>query len=112
MSAALATLAYCSKIDINTEAPSGCTIITVSDKCEVHLLLKGLIDPEKEIAKMEKKLVFLGDTKAKLDQSMAAADYATKVPAEVQAANSEKLMQTTNEIQKLEIAMDALKLMK
>ncbi|XP_065161929.1 valine--tRNA ligase [Atheta coriaria] len=112
LSAALATLAYCSKIDINTDAPSGCTIITVSDKCEVHLLLKGLIDPEKEIAKMEKKLVFLGDTKAKLDQSMAAADYATKVPAEVQATNSEKLMQTTNEIQKLEIAMDALKLMK
>jgi len=37
---AMCTLAYCSKVEICTSPPQGCAILTVSDKCEVHLLLK------------------------------------------------------------------------
>lgn len=108
---ALQTLAYCSKIAVNDVAPSGCTIITVSDKCEVHLLLKGLIEPAKEMSKIEKKLAFLQSTKTKLKQAMDATDYTTKVPLEVQEANLEKFNQTNTEISRLESAMEALKLM-
>lgn len=108
---ALQTLAYCSTIDVNTDAPTGCTILTISDKCEVHLLLKGLIEPTKEIAKMQKQLEFLEGTKNKLNQTMSAADYATKVPAEFQQANTEKLSQTTVEIERINNAIASLKLM-
>lgn len=37
---AMCTLAYCSKVELCTSPPQGCAILTVSDKCEVHLLLK------------------------------------------------------------------------
>jgi len=37
---AMCTLAYCSKVEFCTSPPQGCAILTVSNKCEVHLLLK------------------------------------------------------------------------
>ncbi|RZC38986.1 valine--tRNA ligase, partial [Asbolus verrucosus] len=107
----LQTLSYCSKIAVNVGAPEGCAIITVSDKCQVNLLLKGLIEPTKELAKIQKKLEFLQGAKNKLNQAMSAADYATKVPPDVQQANSEKFAQTVVELERLQTAMEALKLM-
>lgn len=108
---ALQTLAYCAKTVVNETAPQGCAIITVSDKCEVNLLLKGLIDPLKEIGKIQKKLDFLQGTKEKVTKAMSAADYESKVPAEVQQANTEKLNQTCVEISRLEAALRSLRLM-
>lgn len=42
---------------------------------------------------------------------MAVEDYATKVPAEVQKANAEKLSQSQGELERLSKAMETLKLM-
>lgn len=69
----LQTLSYCSTTQVNLQPPEGCAILTVSDKCQVYLLLKGLIEPVKEIAKIKKKLEFLNNTQSKLNQAMAAA---------------------------------------
>lgn len=80
----------------------------MSDKCEVHLLLKGLIEPSKEITKLQKKIDFLKSTEKKLTQAMNATDYATKVPADVQQSNSEKLTQAITEIRRLEAAIVSL----
>lgn len=72
---------------------------------------QGLIDPQKEMTKLEKKKDALSQTIAKLQQAMAAEDYTTKVPAEVQKTNSEKLAQSQGEIERLQAAMETLKLM-
>ncbi|GJQ68710.1 Aats-val [Trypoxylus dichotomus] len=109
---ALETLSYCSKVESNTTPPEGCTIITVSNKCEVHLLLKGLIDPIKEITRMQKKIDFLTNTTTKLNQAMTISDYESKVPLDVQQNNIEKLKQTNVELERLHIALKSLKLMK
>lgn len=42
---------------------------------------------------------------------MAADDYTTKVPAEVQKTNSEKLKQSQGEVERLQAAIETLKLM-
>ncbi|XP_026488182.2 valine--tRNA ligase [Vanessa tameamea] len=91
--------------------PTGCSILTVSDKIEVHLVLKGLIDPAKEITKLEKKKDTLTQTINKLQQAIGADDYITKVPPEVQKANSEKLTQSQGEMERLQAAIETLKLM-
>lgn len=109
-SSALQTLAYCSKTEVNEAAPDGCTIITVSDKCEVNLLLKGLIEPAKEITKVQKKIEFLQGKKEKLEKAMSAPDYESKVPAEVRQANIDTLMQSSTELVRLEGALQTLKL--
>ncbi|XP_018335932.1 valine--tRNA ligase [Agrilus planipennis] len=108
---ALKTLSYCSRADVNVSAPEGCTIITVSDKCEVQLVLRGLIDPEKELAKMRKKLGFLETTKMKLEQAMTIPDYEKKVPQEVQQVNRDKLSQTDVELERIHAAIETLKIM-
>lgn len=74
-------------------------------------LFQGLIDPQKEITKLEKKKETLSQTINKLQQAMAAEDYTTKVPADVQKTNSEKLLQSQGEIERLQAAVETLKLM-
>lgn len=74
----------------------------------MHLLLKGLIEPSKEITKLQKKINFLRSTEKKLTQAMNATDYATKVPVDVQQSNAEKLNQATTEIKRLEAAIESL----
>lgn len=73
--------------------------------------MQGLIDPQKEIAKLEKKKVVLVQTITKLNQAMAADDYSVKVPVDVQKSNTEKLSQSQGELDRLIAAMETLKLM-
>ncbi|GLH05799.1 Probable elongation factor 1-beta [Gryllus bimaculatus] len=108
---AMATLAFCSKMEVSTSPPPGCAILTVSDKCEVHLLLKGLIEPSKELAKLQKKFENLHQQVSKLNLLMSSADYATKVPEDIRQSNSEKLTQALGELSRLESAMEALRTM-
>ena len=42
-------------IDQQSKPPVGCALTTLSDKCKLHLLLKGIIDIEKEETKLNKK---------------------------------------------------------
>lgn len=65
----------------------------------------------KELEKLGKKEEQLSATIQKLKQSMAASDYSTKVPAEVQTSNTEKLFNTEGELESLTQAISALRLM-
>ncbi|XP_059474962.1 valine--tRNA ligase isoform X2 [Neocloeon triangulifer] len=109
LSSVISTLCYCSKVEFE-EAPSatGCAILTVSDKCEVHLVLQGLIDPAKELVKIAKKRDLLQSTVTKLVKDMAKPDYESKVPADVQLANKEKLESAIGEMEKLSLAEKTL----
>lgn len=107
----LITTAYCSKLEFDEKAPIGCAILTVSGQCEVHLLLRGLIQVDKELKKLEKKKSQLTQAVEKLQQAIQAGDYTTKVPIEVQQTNTEKLQQSEAEIARISAAMNTLKLM-
>jgi len=107
-SLAITTLAYCSRLDLSEPPPPGCAILTVSEKCEVHVNFKGLIDPEKELIKLSKKEEFLRGSIVKLEQAMSVADYETKVPEEVRAANTDKMAASRGELERLTQAMASL----
>jgi valyl-tRNA synthetase len=93
------------------EAPSGCAILTINAQCEVHLLLKGIIEADKEIVKLEKKREQLNQTIAKLKQKMSMDDYGSKVPENIQLENTENLKQSEIEVDRIGSAIEALKLM-
>lgn len=107
----LITTAYCSKLEFGEKAPIGCAILTITGQCEVHLLLKGLIQVDKELQKLEKKKTQLQQAVEKLQQAIQASDYTTKVPIEVQQTNAEKLEQSEAEIVRISAAMNTLNLM-
>jgi valyl-tRNA synthetase len=73
--------------------------------------LQGLIDPAKELVKLQKKQDQLEQQVRKLKQAMAAPDYIVKVPEEVRLSNTDKLTQTEGELVRLLSAMNALKTM-
>ena len=66
----VSTLAYCSGVQIGDSPPAGCAIVTVNDKISAHLMLKGLIDPSKEVEKLNKKKAALQQTVEKLKKAM------------------------------------------
>merc|ERR1711890_66709 len=107
-SSVIATLAYSGKVSVSDSSPSGCAIVTVSDKVAAHLVLKGLIDPAKEVEKLEKKRAALRLQLEKLQKAVQVPDYEKKVPEDVRKANAEKLTQTDSEIHRLADAMAAL----
>ncbi|XP_076647855.1 valyl-tRNA synthetase isoform X2 [Halictus rubicundus] len=103
------TLAY-STIRTN-EPPPGCAILTVTDRLQVHLLLKGLIDPKKELEKLCKRKEQLKDIIEKTRQAMEVPDYDVKVPLDVQNNNKEKMLNSEGELQRIIDAIAALKTM-
>jgi len=105
-SAVIETLSTCSKVVVTENPPVGCAIVTVSDKVSAHLNLKGLIDPVKEIEKLEKKRSNLNTQIDKLKKLTAIKDG--KVPEEVQRGNEEKLEQSITEVQRLADALAVL----
>ncbi len=71
------------------EVEEGCAVAVVSEHASVHLLLRGLVDPTAEIAKLEKKAEkLLGDAEY-LRKRMAAPGYADKVPSDVQVKDTD-----------------------
>lgn len=107
----LQTLSYCSSIETVNEAPKGCAILTINAQCEVHLMLKGIIEVDKEIGKLEKKRELLQAGISKLKQKMSIEDYEKKVPLSIQEDNTENLKQSEIEVERIGDAIAALKLM-
>ncbi|XP_058864914.1 valine--tRNA ligase [Acipenser ruthenus] len=93
------------------EPPAGCAVAIASDKCTVHLLLKGLIDAEKEISKLSVKRGELQKQLEKLAERMGKADYRDKVPQKVQEGDAEKMKQSETELQKVQEAVENFKRM-
>ena len=110
----LMTSAYANNVVItenDRQIPEGCAIVTVSDKCSAHLMLKGIIDPLKEVEKLRKKQELLKNQLEKLKKSMEIKDYDKKVPEEVRKNNAEKVGQTQTEIIRLDEAIKVLQAM-
>uniref|UniRef100_A0A3Q1FP25 Valine--tRNA ligase n=1 Tax=Acanthochromis polyacanthus TaxID=80966 RepID=A0A3Q1FP25_9TELE len=75
----------------NQPVPEGCAVAIASDRCTVNLMLKGLIDVEKEVAKLMTKKGDLEKQMEKLRENMAKSDYKEKVPVKVQEQDAEKV---------------------
>lgn len=93
---------------VDDTPPTGCAVQTVSAKCETHLLIKGLIDVEKEMTKLAGKKERLTGQLKKVDDAMNIADYENKVPVDIQKQNIEKKSELSQEIEKLTQAMATL----
>ncbi|XP_038672874.1 valine--tRNA ligase [Scyliorhinus canicula] len=87
---------------VHEECPAGCALAIASDRCTVHLMLKGLIDAEKEVLKLRNKQSDVQKQVAKLREKLTKTDYQTKVPQKIQEMDSEKLKQIETELQKVE----------
>ncbi|CAG2161729.1 unnamed protein product [Oppiella nova] len=96
----------------STPVPEGCAIVPVSDSIEAYLMLKGFIDVNKETERLKTKREKINGPLIKLRASTEAADYQQKVPIDVQSANTDKIRQLEQELNKVLEAIQAISLIK
>jgi valyl-tRNA synthetase len=94
------------------QPPIGCGFSTLSDKCKLFILLKGIIDIDKEEAKLTKRKVSLQQQIENVKKEMNVDNYETKVPESVREKNKDKLNQLENEIILIDDGLAQLKEMK
>lgn len=92
------SLTFLDGSDSSQTPPIGCALSTLSDKCKLYILLKGIIDIDKEEVKLNKKKESLNQQIESIKKEQAKPNYDTRVPEAVKQKNSEKLVQLANEI--------------
>lgn len=86
--------------------PSGCAVNILSDICQAHLLLQGLVDFASEIKKLTKKKGKVQEEIDGLLKKMSLANYEEKVPQDVREQNSEKMAAKQKEFADLDQVID------
>ena len=95
-----------------SEIPEGCVLKAVNPDVNVHVLVKGHVDIDAEITKVQKKLDKVAKSKTGLEKTMQSKDYESKATTEAQNANKTKLENTVAEIEGLEATIKNLERLK
>ncbi|EPQ53150.1 hypothetical protein GLOTRDRAFT_100848 [Gloeophyllum trabeum ATCC 11539] len=94
------------------EITPGCGSAVLSPTIALHILVRGLVDLDAEIAKCEKKIHLANLNLEKVKKAESVADYEATVPANVRLANEEKRKTYVAEIAALEISKDMFQKLK
>ncbi|KAL5480308.1 VAS1 [Sanghuangporus weigelae] len=89
------------------DIPAGCGSAVLTPTVAVHILVRGLVDLDAEIAKIDKKLDVTNLAADKLRKQMAGPDYETAVPENVRVTNAERLKTCEAEIVTLKLSKES-----
>ncbi|KAK9820072.1 hypothetical protein WJX72_005790 [[Myrmecia] bisecta] len=98
----LCTMSTSSEVEVlpnGQAAPKGCAVSIVDDSTTIHMVLAGIFDPAKELDKLQNEKVKTAEKRDALRKRMAMADYAGKTPADIQAAETDRLQKLEAELQ-------------
>lgn len=87
----LASAGVVAVLALGAPAPQGCAVALASDRCSIHLQLQGLVDPARELAKLQAKRSEAQRQAQRLQERRSASGYSVKVPLEVQEADEAKV---------------------
>eukprot|EP00796_Vickermania_ingenoplastis_P006059 gene6060-4359_t len=113
----VATLAVVGRVSVivGTEqdtVPRGCGFAVVTPEVAVNMMLLGFIDVDKEISKLEKQIAGLQKQMEGLQKKMSIPNYETKVPADIQKANTEKKATLEGQMSQLQVGLEKMNAMK
>lgn len=114
----LTTLSYSSCITVvdsstTTEVPvvAGSVIATVSNRCQAHVQLQGLVEPARELERLARQREQLQTALEKLVTQQQAEHYQHRVPEQVRAANAEKCDQLRDEMAAISSGIQQMQLL-
>jgi len=85
--------------------PKGCAAEVLDGSLEVHVLLKGVVDFSKEVARLQKEATQITGRLEKLKAKMSKPDYAARCPQATQDEEQGKVVAMEAELAALEGAM-------
>ena len=87
------TLARPGSLSICTDAniPLGCVVQTVDEDCSALVLVKGVVDIDAEISKLETAVQTTEEARRQLKKQVDIENYETRVPEGVRLANEKKV---------------------
>lgn len=88
---ALANAGVVAVLALGAPVPQGCAVALASDRCSVHLQLQGLVDPARELGKLQARRGEAQRQAQRLRERRAAVGYPVKVPLKVQEADEAKV---------------------
>ncbi|KAL5522197.1 VAS1 [Sanghuangporus sanghuang] len=89
------------------DIPVGCGSAVLTSTVAVHILVRGFVDLDAEIAKIDKRLDVANLAADKLRKQTAVPDYEAAVPENVRTANAEKLKTYEAEIEALKVSKES-----
>ncbi len=112
----VATLAGCAmltRLGPEDQIPAGCGVVVVNESVTLYLLLRGVVDPATEIAKLGKKTTQVEKQASELKKKTEMPGYEEKVPRSVRDDNVEKGVKLDAELASIRAAIaDFEKLMR
>jgi len=99
----------CKSVEVIREAseiPPGCGSTVLTPTIGVHILVRGLVDLDAEIAKCEKKLQLAQLNLDKVRKVEAQADYVETVPENVRSINEDRRKTLEAEVASLELSKE------
>ncbi|KAK7019766.1 hypothetical protein SK128_026260, partial [Halocaridina rubra] len=104
----LARLTSLSILDSSSDAPATAATNIVSNTITVYLHLEGLIDPEIELIRLQKKINKIVKREKELLKIMSSRRYAEKTPLHIKKSNENKLAVLRKECMQVESIMCTL----
>lgn len=98
---AIQSLARVSDITVtlnDSQAPLGAASAIINSSTEIYLVIKGLVDVDTEIDKLNKKIQNLESQISALEKQRADPNWETKTPAEVKESLQTKLEAIESEL--------------
>ncbi|KAI9138706.1 tRNA synthetases class I-domain-containing protein [Paraphysoderma sedebokerense] len=86
-------------LEPSAHIPAGCAVQAINNELSILLLVKGIVDIDGEIEKLEKKLKKAEHGKDGLKKKMSVEGYEEKVKEEVKEANLTKMKALDSEIE-------------
>ncbi|KAJ2889889.1 valine--tRNA ligase, partial [Coemansia aciculifera] len=90
----------------NEAVPAGCAVVSLNDEVAMHLLVRGQIDIDQEVSKIEKKVAKTTGLKDGLVAKTKIPNYESTVPDEVRETTASKISDYEAEINILQKAIE------
>ncbi|KAJ1738520.1 valine--tRNA ligase [Coemansia sp. RSA 1821] len=93
-------------------APAGCVVSSINDEAAIHLLVRGKVDIDQEIGKIEKKIAKATQLKDTVVKKTQTPKYIAAVPDKVKQADQAKISNYDAEIEALQNSIKAFLVLK
>ena len=78
-------------LDAGCPPPAGCVVAAITTEINIHLLVRGLVDIDEEIGKLETKIEKMTIQLDSIQKKTQIPDYEARVRADVREATASKV---------------------